>query len=434
MSGSFVWPPRHAAGFPAGCPDAGDSLGRLAQQRTRTVALAVVSSALRASVEDSGDHDAGLRRVRQSLACVARSTDSRRWWASYYGKDLVLTSADAAAPPGLRFAEGVRHGWAWERVELEGSLEERRQRLLAACYQVAMAARLRRDRPEIQEVRTGPLLGRLPTLLNPVQVASLLAGVLVRPLGGEAGVRGAAPGEDPRLPGVPSADGWRDTVAASPPGSFYAVSDVHDIEWGTVRRCDGARLTEGNARQMLPLAQAWAAGHSSTASVLGQAYRLRVGRESDLLEHLRTLSDSVRPSGRLHATLGDGLSGLVPSAAAMERAVTAANRRTGGRMHSGAGLVRVAPSMDASAVAERAHFSLHVTKTLKGTLSAQAAVHEFGTPLGAEDAGAALDFLTALARAPAARAGHHHLSHARRWRHWWLEHVPPRSRAGFARL
>ncbi|WP_254878474.1 hypothetical protein [Streptomyces sp. NA04227] len=433
MTAAFARPPRHAPGFPADCADAGDVLGRTAEEGWRTVTLVVVTSALRASVEERGDHDAGLRRVRESLALVADGTDGSRWSASYYGKDLVLVSRDAAGPPRLRFAEGVRHGWAWDRVPLDGSVERRRRALLFACYEVSLAARLRRDRAEIQETRAGPVVGGVPRVLGTAAgAASLLAGVLVRPLGGADGVPGAGPGEDPRLPGVPSADGWSETVAGRAAGDCYAVTDVHDIEWGTLRRTDGARLTEGNAHEVLSLAESWLAGRADTAAVLREAYRLRLGREADLLEHLRTLSETVRPGGRLHATLGDGLSGLVPDAAALRTAVIAANGRTEGRMHSGAGVARLA-GIDLAAARERAHFSLHVTKTLKGTACPQAAVHEFGTPLDTEAATYAMEFLGGLARSGAGHASHH-LVHARRWRDWWGEHLPPSARAAFARL
>ncbi|GHE78383.1 hypothetical protein GCM10018785_53180 [Streptomyces longispororuber] len=433
---AFVWPARAAPGFPAGCPDAGDVLGRIAESAEEAgdeVALAVVTSALRATVEDSRDHEAGLRKVRNSLALVADGTDSGRWTASYYGKDLVLTSTDVAEPPPMRFGTGVRHGWAWDRVRLDGGVAQRRAALLSACYEVSMAARLRRDRPDVPEARSGAVLDRVPRLLSPARAASLLAGVLVRPLGGADDAAGSAPGEDPRLPGVPSADGWAATVAGGAATDHYAVTDVHDIEWGTARRADGERLTEGNARQLLPLAEAWSAGSIGTTSVLEEAYRIRLARESELVEHLRTLSDAVRPVGRLHATLGDGLSGLVPDPATLRKAVGAANRRTEGRMHSGAGAARLT-SMDVARARERAHFSLHVTKTLKGTGVPQAATHVFGEPLGAEEAAYALDFLAGLARAGAGQAGHHHVLHARRWRDWWLEHLPPAAHRAFARL
>ncbi|WP_242585254.1 hypothetical protein [Streptomyces sp. MST-110588] len=395
--------------------------------------MTVVTSALRATVEDSGDHDAGLRRVRNSLALVADGTDRGRWSASYYGKDLVLTCPGAAEPPRMRFGEGVRHGWAWNRVRLDGGVGQRRESLLAACYEVSMAARLRRDHPGLQEARSGPVIDRARHVLSPVQIASLLAGVLVRPLGGADGAGGAAPGEDPRLPGVPSADGWAGTVATRTPAGHYAVTDVHDIEWGTVRRADGERLTEGNAQQLLPLAETWSAGRLETSAVLRQAYRLRVARETDLVDHLRALSDAVRPAGRLYATLGDGLSGLVPDAATLRAAVSLANRRSAGRMHSGAGVAPLA-SVDLAAARERAHFSLHVTKTLKGSAAPQAATHVFGQPLDAGATGYALDFLTGLACAGAGQPGHHHLLHARRWRDWWLEHLPCSAHRAFMRL
>ncbi|MEU2558395.1 hypothetical protein ABZ626_03470 [Streptomyces longispororuber] len=433
MRAAFVWPPRAAPGFPAGCPDAGDVLARVAEETGGEVTVTVVTSALRATVEDSGDHDSGLRRVRDSLASVAGGTDSGRWAASYYGKDLVLTSPDAVGPPRMLLGDGVRHGWAWDRVRLDGGVAQRRAALLSACYEVSMAARLRRDRPDVREARSGPVIDRVPHLLSPVRAASLLAGVLVRPSGGADGAGGAAPGEDPRLPGVPSADGWAATVAAGTPTDHYAVTDVHDIEWGTVRRADGERLTEGNARQLLPLAEAWSAGEVGTAAVLEEAYHVRLARETELAHHLRALSDAVRPGGQLHATLGDGLSGLVPDAATLRMAVGAANRRTGGRMHSGAGAAPLTV-MDVAGARERAHFSLHVTKTLKGSGAPQAETHAFGEPLDAEAAAYALDFLTGLARAGAGQAGHHHLLHARRWRDWWLEHLPPSAHRTLARL
>ncbi|MEL3948577.1 MULTISPECIES: hypothetical protein [Streptomyces] len=433
MSAAFVWPPRHAPGFPPGCADAGDVLGRMAETAGREVTMIVVTSALRASVEEAGDHDAGLRTVRDSLVLVASGTDSGRWSASYYGKDLVLIRPGAADPPRMRFADGVRHGWAWGRVQLGGTKAQRRESLLFACYEMSMAARLRRDRPGIQETRSAPVIGGAPHVLGAAQAASLLAGVLVRPLGGGDGVRGAAPDEDPRMPGVPSADGWTKTVEGRTATDFYAVTDVHDIEWGTLSRTSGARLAEGNAHELLPTAEAWLAGRSSTAEVLRETYRLRLAREHALVEHLRTLSDAVRPTGQLHATLGDGLSGLVPDGTVMRAAVTAANRRTEGRMHSGVGVTPLS-SLELPAARERAYFSLHVTKTLKGTACPEAALHEFGKQLDTESAAYAVDYLRGLARAGAGQPGHHHLLHARRWREWWLEHLPSSARAAFVRL
>lgn len=435
MRPAFLRPPRHAPGFPTGCPDAGDVLGRIAEERGsgHVVTMAVVTSALRATVEDSGDHDAGLRRVRDSLALVADGTETGRWTASYYGKDLVLTCPGVAGPPHLRFGQEVRHGWAWKRVWLGGDVGQRRESLLAACYEVSMAARLRRDRPDLQEALSGPVIDRARHVLSPVQAASLLAGVLVRPLGGAGGAGGAAPGEDPRLPGVLSSDGWAGAIAARTPADHYAVTDVHDIEWGTVRRAGGGRLTEGNARQLLPLAEAWSAGRLDTSAVLSTAYRIRLARETDLVEHLRALSDAVRPNGRLYATLGDGLSGLVPDEATLRTAISLANRRTTGRMHSGAGVASMA-SMNVAAARERAHFSLHVTKTLKGSAAPQAEMHAFGQPLDAEATTYALDFLTGLECAGAGQPGHHHLRHARRWRDWWLEHLPLSAHRTFSRL
>lgn len=435
MRPAFLWPPRHAPGFPTGCPDAGDVLGRVAEEcgRGHVVTMAVVTSALRATVEDSGDHEAGLRRVRDSLALVTDGTETGRWMASYYGKDLVLTCPGAAGPPRLRFGQAVRHGWAWKRVRLDGDVGQRRESLLSACYEVSMAARLRRDRPDLREARSAPVIDRARHALSPVQAASLLAGVLVRPQGGAGGAGGAAPGEDPRLPGVPSADGWAGAVAARTPADHYAATDVHDIGWGTMSRIDGGRLTEGNAQQLLPLAETWCAGRLGTSAVLSTAYRIRLARETDLVEHLRALSDAVRPNGRLYATLGDGLSGFVRDEATLRTAVSLANRRTVGRMHSGAGMAPMT-SMDVTAVRERAHFSLHVTKTLKGTAVPQAETHVFGQSLDAEATTYAMDFLTGLACAGEGQPSHHHLLHARRWRDWWLEHLPLSAHRAFSRL
>ncbi|MER6162801.1 hypothetical protein ABT147_46260 [Streptomyces sp. NPDC001868] len=435
MNAAFVWPPRHAPGFPAGCADAGDVLGRIAHEGKAGVIMTVVTSALRASVEESGDHDTGLRRVRESLAALGSGPHGNRWLASYYGKDLVLTSPDATEPPPMRIADGARHGWSWDRVALGGDVAQRRDSLLFACYEVSMAARMRRDRPEIRETQASPVIGGVTRTLGRAEIASLLAGVLVRPLGGADGVLGAALGDDPRLPGVPSADGWTagGTVAGPTPTGCYMVSDVHDIEWGTMRRIDGARLTEGNARQLLPLAEAWLADQLNAATVLREAYRLRLTRESELLAHLRALSNAVRPTGLLHATLGDGLSGLVPDVATARKAVKAANRRTQGGMHSGAGVAHVTAEGLGIARA-RSHFSLHVTKTLKGSGHPCGELHEFGKLLDAEGAAYAWDFLITLRQTGTGQPGHHHLQHARRWRDWWAEHVPPCARSDFLNL
>lgn len=435
MNPAFVWPPRHAPGFPMGCADAGDVLGRIAEEGRPGITMTVVTSALRASVEESGDHYAGLRRVRESLAALGNGAYGGRWSASYYGKDLVLTSTDATEPPPMRFTEGARHGWSWDRVALGKDVAQRRESLLFACYKVSMAARTRRDRPEIGETQASRVIDGVTPLLGKAEAASLLAGVLVRPLGGADGVPGAAPGDDPRLPGVPSADGWTasETVTGPPSTGCYMVSDVHDIEWGTRRRTDGARLTEGNAQQLLPLAEAWQAEQLDTATVLKGAYCLRLRRESQLLAHLRALSDAVRPTGSLYATLGDGLSGLVTDVATARKAVRFANQRTQGAMHSGAGVAHLTAE-PLGVVRERAHFSLHVTKTLKGSGQPGGLLHEFGKALDAESVEYARDFLMSLKRTGPGQPGYHHLQHARRWRDWWSEHVPPSARPDFLSL
>src|SRR6185437_6489227 len=97
--------------------------------------------------------------------------------------------------------------------------------------------------------------------------------------------------------GVPSADAW-DVFAQRPPQrGLYAVSDVHDIEWGTLDRESRQRLTEGSAHELLPLTAAWLDGSLPLTDVLDRAYRLRVQRESLLSRHLRTLNDAVTAGG-----------------------------------------------------------------------------------------------------------------------------------------
>ncbi|SOE15130.1 hypothetical protein SAMN06272775_6062 [Streptomyces sp. 2323.1] len=415
-------------------------LARFAREPHQEASVVVVTSALRASVEDSGDHMAGLSRVRQSLAAIGHCLGTA-WSPSYYGKDLVLVRTGKHAvpaclskkPPAGGSDSDVRHGWAFDLVSLSGSDDERRERLLHACYAISMAARLRRDRPDLRPCRAHDVLLRVPGLLSPELAASLLAGVLVRPLGGTDEGSGARPGEDPRFPGVPSADAW-DVFAQRPPQrGLYAVSDVHDIEWGTLDRESRQRLTEGSAHELLPLTAAWLDGSLPLTDVLDRAYRLRVRRESLLSRHLRTLNDAVTAGGRLFATLGDGLSGIVSDAALMRSAVLTANGESAGHMHSGAG---VAPMdrLGLTAARRRAHFSLHVTKTLKGTGHQERFFHGFGTPLGSRTADSVVGFLSALRRAGPDSPGFHHLAHALRWHDWWHLHLPPTARVHLDQL
>ncbi|MFT2020193.1 hypothetical protein ACMA1D_30815 [Streptomyces sp. 796.1] len=456
MTAAYCWPPRHAPGFPPDCADAGDVLAHFAGGEGRAATVVVVTSALRASVEDCGDHEAGLDRVRRSLAGIGRAAGAA-WHPAYYGKDLVLVRAvehgpQAPAPVPLAAGDGgVRHGWAWEHVPLTGGAGARRTALLRACYAVAMAARLRRDRPDPARHRAADALSEVPELLAPPAAAALLAGVLVRPLDGHPARPGAGDGEDPRLPGVPSADGL---AAWVPPrgGGLYAVTDVHDIEWGTVSRgAAGARLTEGNARALLPLATAWQRDRLPLDEVLRRGYPLRARREALLAGHLRAISDGIAGCGRLFATLGDGLSGTVRDAERLRDAVAGANRWSAGQLHSGAGaaplvggsatdvpagagvgaggLVPGAAGLDAAR--RRAHFSLHVTKTLKGTEHPQRLLHVYGQPLPAGPAAAAVDFLAALAAAGPGAPGSHHVAHAARRREEWRRHLPAEQ---FARL
>ncbi|MEU9609802.1 hypothetical protein [Streptomyces sp. NPDC048057] len=443
MTRAFLWPPRHAPGFPAGCPDTGDVLARLARTRHASVTLVVVTSALRATVEQSGDHEQGLVRVRGSLAALGRAAGAP-WHPSYYGKDLVLVRPGDHDPPrALGEGEGVRHGSAWEHVRLPADTGARLAVLLRAGYAVSMAARAVRDLPEPTGCgRAADVLAAVPRRLSDEGCAALLAGVLVRPSGASRALRGAGPGEDPRLPGVPSADAWPAYARGFTGPAHYVVTDAHDIEWGTVVRhpSPGAagRRTAGNAHLLLPLATAWRSGTLPTPVVLRRAYGLRIRRESLLVEHLRALDDGAAAAGgRLFAALGDGLCGLVTDPDAVWTAVHVANARTAGQLHSGAGVARIPGAIDAAelrAAAGRAHFALHVTKTLKASTHEARVYQEFGRPLGAAAADAAVAFLTELyEQGPAARGGHH-LAHAVRHRDHWHRHLPPTAAARFDRL
>ncbi|MFF8374382.1 hypothetical protein ACF05W_37070 [Streptomyces lydicus] len=415
-------------------------LAHFACEPHQEATVVVVTSALRASVEDSGDHMAGLSRVRQSLTAIGQHLEAA-WSSSYYGKDLVLVRAGKHAVPACLPVElatggsdsGVRHGWAFDLVSLSGSGDERREKLLRACYAISMAARLRRDRPGLLPCRAHDILLRVPELLSPERGASLLAGVLVRPLGSADKGSGARPGEDPRFPGVPSADAWEVFAQRAPQRGFYAVSDVHDIEWGTLDWESGERLTEGSAHELLPLAAAWLDGSLPVTDVLVRAYQLRVRRESLLSRHLRALNDAVTAGGRLFATLGDGLSGIVSDAALMRSAVITANGESAGRMHSGGG-VGPMDELGLTAARRRAHFSLHVTKALKGTGHQERFFHSFGTPLAPRTADSVVGYLSALRRAGPGTPGFHHLAHALRWRGWWHLHLPLTARGHLDQL
>ncbi|MEV0846272.1 hypothetical protein AB0J21_10415 [Streptomyces sp. NPDC049954] len=414
--------PRHAPGFPPGCPDSGDVLQELtAGGRPFEITLAVVTSALRAGVEAAGDHERGLETVRASLARTGTACGPA-WSPSYYGKDLVLVRRGRHDPERLPVpstgAGGVRHGWAWERCVLPGGADAGFAVLLRACYVVSMAARLRRDEPGLP-ARAGKALATVPGRLGTRRTASLLAGVLVRPYGALT----AAPDEDPRMPGVPAADGWPARAASAGPGDWLVMTDVHDIEWGTVRaEGSGERLTAGNAEQLLGLAAEWHAGRAPS-EVFGAAYRKRQERERALVDHLGELARGVGNHGVLYGTFGDGLSGVVSEPSALCHAVTRANGTSAGQLVSGAGLAALGvDGLDAAR--RRAAFALHVTKTLKGTDHPAGGVHVFGQPLTEPAAGTALGFLERLRTAGAGVPGAHHLDHARRHRTDWSRHLP----------
>lgn len=115
----------------------------------------------------------------------------------------------------------------------------------------------------------------------------------------------------------------------------------------------------------------------------------------------------------------------------------AANARTAGQLRSGAGLARVdrvSTPADLRAAARRAHFALHVTKTLKATAHEAGTYQEFGRRLDADAAHAAVAHLTELYEQGAAARGSHHLAHAVRHRDHWRRHLPPTAAARFDRL
>lgn len=382
--------------------------------------LVVVTSALRAGVEEAGDHERGLEAVRMSLARIGGRYGSG-WSASYYGKDLVLVLAGRHVPEEPDFPQGagaVRHGWAWDQVSLPTGEDAGTEALLRACYLVSMAARLRRDDPALP-ARATSALETVPGRLTTRAAASLLAGVLVRPYEEVS----ARPDEDPRMPGVPSADGWPAAVATARPGHWLVMTDVHDIEWGTVRRGEGgARLTRGNAEQLLELAAAWNSGRPAS-EITGAAYGIRRQRERQLVEHLAALADGVRHSGRLYGTFGDGLCGFVADPSVVRSAVRGANTLSAGHLASGAGAAALGTD-GLDAARGRASFALHVTKTLKGTEHPPDGTHLFGTALTSPAAEAALGFLERLHEAGRDQPGTHHLDHARRHRDHWLRHLP----------
>ncbi|BDH69419.1 hypothetical protein MTP06_28680 [Streptomyces sp. PLM4] len=412
---------RHAPGFPPGCPDSGDVLRSYARSDgPREVTLVVVTSALRAGVEAAGDHERGLAAVRASLARIGARYGSA-WSPSYYGKELVLVRPGRHVPEDSGLPRGagvVRHGWAWNHVPVPAGEDARAGALLRACYLVSMAARLRRDDPALPQPAPAAL-DTVPGRLTARAAASLLAGVLVRPYDGKA----VGPDEDPRMPGVPSADGWPKAAAAARPGHWLVMTDVHDIEWGTVRRGEGGpRLTRGNAEQLLELAAAWHSGRP-TSEVTDAAYGIRERRERQLVDHLATLADGVRDSGRLYGTFGDGLCGFVADPAVLRSSLREANRASAGHLASGVGAAAIdAAGLDAAR--SRATFALHVTKTLKGTEHPPDGLYLFGTVLGVPAAEAALGFLERLREAGHDVPGGHHLDHARRHREHWLRHLP----------
>ncbi|MEU8564642.1 hypothetical protein AB0C45_24590 [Streptomyces cyaneofuscatus] len=422
----------HAPGFPPGCPDSGDVLRALTASGTpHELTLVVVTSALRVGVEEAGDHERGLDRVRASLARIG-ALCGPAWSPSYYGKDLVLVRPGRHDPAALRLplavaAGGVRHGWAWDRLVLPSGAEPGFAALLHACYAVSMAARLCRDEPLLPALAPAAL-ATVPGRLTVRGTASLLAGVLVRPYG----ERAAGAGEDPRMPGVPSADGWPGSARAAAEG-WLVMTDVHDIEWGTVAPDPtGSRVTAGNAQELLDLAALWQAG-GSPAEVFPAAYRIRQRRERELVDHLAALAYGVHGFGTLHGTFGDGLCGLVTDPSAFRRSLARANRASAGRLASGAGAAPVGAG-GIGAARPRAAFALHVTKTLKGTGQPPDGVQLFGDQLSRTAAEAALRFLDRMREAGPSAPGAHHLDHARRHREHWLRHLPASCRSRAADL
>jgi hypothetical protein len=460
---NFWSPPRGAPGFIAGCSDAGDML---ASKTGRDVTILVVTTALRTAVESTGDPGRGLTKIRAALA-VAGSRLPTPWRTGYYGKDLVTMLPgrhpgrvlEAAAAEAALTDWPSPYGWAWTWVGAP-TLSAR----LEGAYRASVAARVRRDHPHLRASEATSVLEewRADRVAPPApcEVASMLAAVLVRPYGtADAPVSG--PGEDPRWPGVRSADGLNSAILRAINkrsfGGLYIITDVHDIEWANGCEDHGSQSFGedekfgGNAARLLPWAQAWLACRASTDETLTVSYRDRLAREQLLAIHLRALTAQ---HGELFGTLGDGVEGIVESQTELLHAITSANAcprhlRSGvgaawisnhvGMFENQNGETNTENSQYNLVHAFRAYddardhalFSLHVTKTLKYSGSPSGNLHVYGTALTSRDEITALSFLQELNYSNRRKSQHHHLRHAKAHSANWGRHLSREAYSAF---
>ena len=456
MMSNFWSRPRKAPGFPDDCADAGDMLARAVGQ---DVTVLVVTSALRSAIESLGDPARGLAQVRGVLHAVGSHLPAT-YRVGYYGKDLVTllpgVHSDLTMDVGrlaMAIAPSTQHGWAWTPVR-SATLPA----LLEGCYRASVGARVRRDYPYLVESDAIAALEQWRTRMraesNSGEVASKFAAVVVRPYG-TANQPVARDGDDPRWPGVSSADGLASTVidrvGLALNNALYVVTDVHDIEWGgtfyrkapkEARWLTRCQVSEGNAARLLPLASAWLAGRIRTDDALNIAYKDRLSRERRLAQHLCQLAGN--PPG-LFGTLGDGLEGIVESNEYLCQVIAKANAYPRQfRSGIGASLLADCISGDQSRACtnglesgmavdhatsiwvearKRALFSLHVTKTLKHSDSPQAELHVFGSPLSRTEEDALLAFLRDRREAGLRSAGYHHVRHAQINLKFWSQHL-----------
>jgi hypothetical protein len=461
---NFWSPSRKAPGFPVGCVEAGDMLANIAG---RDITILIITTALRSAIESTGDPARGLAKVRAALA-VAGSRLPTPWCIGYYGKELVAVLpgghservVQAAAAEAAITEWPSPHGWAWIWVSAP-TLSAR----LEACYRASVAARVRRDHPYLRASEASSVLEEWrsghaqPPEIQ--QIASMLAAVLVRPYG-TADMPVSRLGDDPRWPGVRSADGLNRSMmnksSERTDDALYIISDVHDIEWARSHANDsqapGAdQQSGGNATRLLHLAHAWVGGRVSIEVTLMASYKDRLAREQMLATHLRDLGTQ---RGELFGTLGDGLEGIAESQAGLIRAVSTANARPW-HLHSGVGAARISdeaggfedqsgikpkprpstlvnqPNVYAEA-RNRALFSLHLTKVLKYGGSQHADLHVYGTALSSRDQDTVLSFLKELRDNGRGTSGYHHLRHAQAHSQTWRRHLSRESYSAFQRI
>jgi hypothetical protein len=456
---------RKAPGFTVGCADAGDML---ANTTGRDVTILVITTALRSAAEATGDPASGLDKVRAALA-VAGSRLPTPWCIGYYGKDLVAVLpgrhsegvAEAAAAEASAIEWPSPYGWAWIWVSAP-TLSAR----LEGSYRASVAARVRRDHPHLRASEASSVLEewRSGHAQKPEarRIASMLAAVLVRPYG-TADMPVSGPGDDPRWPGVRSADGLNASImnrsSKRADGALYITTDVHDIEWAGSRPEDFQTTGTdqqfgGNATRLLRLAHAWLERRVSTDETLMASYKDRLAREQMLAVHLRDLATQ---RGELFGTLGDGLEGIAESQVELIHAISTANARSShlrsgvgaawipddatrsedqsGGSKAKTGLSTVVNAFNVYAKARnRALFSLHVTKLLKYGGSQQASLHVYGTTLSSRDQDSVLSVLRELGGNGRGASGYNYLHHARAHSSAWRRHLSRGSYSAFQRI